>query len=287
MLQPAARSRSFLLTVLGPAVLSFPLRCIAQATPPDAKKASVMPLTYEVVSVKPNKSGSGDMRISILPTTYNATNTTLPLLIQAAYGLKMDGLISGLPSWAESTHFDLEAKTDEATTSTLDKLPVQERFQQQKQMLQAVLADRFHLQVHREIKDLPVYALVVAKGGVKLKAADPNNTYENGIKGFNGKSSAGMMMFGHGVLTTQATPVANLADNLTYQIHRIVVDRTGLTGKYDFSLKWSPDDAPAAADTSSPSIFTALQEQLGLKLEAQKAPVETIVVDHVELPSEN
>jgi uncharacterized protein (TIGR03435 family) len=280
---------SFALVFFTVALLSPHLPPVAaQAPAANPKLTSTPPLTYDIVSIKPNRSGSGAMSVRFSPTTYSATNTTLPLLIQDAYGLRMDGLISGLPPWAGSTHFDIQAKTDDTTAALLDKLPHEQRIQRQETMFRAILEDRFHLQVHSETKDLPIYALVVAKGGFKLAAADPNNTYENGIKGPDGKSSAGMMMVGRGEITAQATPITNLAQNLTYQVHRIVIDQTGLTGKYDITLKWSPDDASGnPSDSSAPSIFTALQEQLGLKLQAQKAPVETIVVDHVELPTEN
>ncbi len=287
----AARRRKITINFVAAAAMSLMSRTGAaqttrSAADPDA--VSSQPLTYEVVSVKPNKSGNGGMSVNFRPAIYSATNTTLPLLIQSAYGLRMDGLISGLPSWAQSTHFDIEAKTDDATASALEKLPHQQRFDRQEKMLRAVLEDRFHLKAHVETKDLPIYALVVTKGGFKLKPADPNDTYESAIKGFNGKPSAGMIMTNHGVMTTYATPIVALSANLTYQVHRIVVDQTGLTGKYDITLKWSPDDGTTdPSDSSSPSIFTALQEQLGLKLEPQKAPVETIVIDHVELPSEN
>ena len=159
-------------------------------------------------------------------------------------------------------------------------------------MMQAMLADRFKLKAHRETKDLPMYALVVAKGGFKLKDADPNNTYPNGIKGPDGVSHAGMMMMRRDMLTAQAVPISSLAGNLAGQLHRIVLDRTGLTGKYDITLRWSPDEMSneqqdAATTISAPSIFTALDEQLGLKLESTRGPVDAIVVDHIEMPSEN
>ena len=161
---------------------------------------------------------------------------------------------------------------------------------QRRLMMQAMLADRFKLKVHHETKELPMYSLVIAKGGFKLKEADPNDTYPNGVKGPDGVGHSGMMMFLNGVLKAQGVPISNLANSLSLQVHRLVVDKTGLTGKYDFSLAWTADgvtpDNGLGAETW-PSLFTALQEQLGLKLEPTKGMVDTIVVDHVEMPSEN
>jgi uncharacterized protein (TIGR03435 family) len=160
-------------------------------------------------------------------------------------------------------------------------------------MFQSFLRDRFQLKVHREPKELPVLALVVAKGGPKLQQARAGDTYPDGIKGPDGKPAghAGMMMWGPGRLTGQGIPVANLVPPLTQQLGRIVQDKTGLTGMYDIELHWTADDAApdsrSASDSPGPSIFTAMQEQLGLKLESQKAPVEVLLIDHVEQPPPN
>jgi uncharacterized protein (TIGR03435 family) len=254
--------------------------------------AAVKSLAYDVVSIKPNKSGPGMMRIMSLEDRYSSTNTGLKPVIQFAYGLKMLDMVSGLPGWADSAAFDIEAKMDAETIAALKALPKEQGDEQRRLVLQAMLADRFKLKVHHESKEAPIYSLVIAKGGFKLKDADPNNTYPNGIKGPDGISHAGMMMMRNGTLTAQAVPMSNLVVNLSGQVHRIVEDRTGLTGKYDISLQWSPDEMPSGQDatataSSGPSIFTALQEQLGLKLESTKGPVDTVVVDHVEMPSEN
>jgi len=192
----------------------------------------------------------------------------------------------------DSAHFDVLAKLDAETVEAQKKLSKDDSAEQRRQMMQAMLADRFKLKVHHETKELSMYDLVIARGGSKLKDADPNDSYANGIKGVDGKARPGMMRIGMGEMTAQGVPVSNLANYLAQLLHKQVVDKTGLTGKYDISMKWQPDDMPAesreatGAD-SAPSIFTALQEQLGLKLEAVKGPVDTIVVDHVEMPSEN
>ena len=260
-------------------------------------------LEFDAVSIKPNKP-EGDrimMRIQTGGDRYSASGVSVKGLIQYAYNLKMEDQISGVTGPVSNARFDIEAKLDEDAVAALKKLSNDEANAQRRLLMQAMLAERFKLKVHRETKELQLYSLVIAKGGFKLKDADPNDTYPNGFKGPDGASHAGMMGISNGTLKAQGIPISNLANNLSLQLHRQVVDNTGLTGKYDMTLKWAPDDnhgasAPAdnhgaSADVSSadsgPSIFTALQEQLGLKLEPTKGPVETIVVDHVEMPSEN
>jgi uncharacterized protein (TIGR03435 family) len=165
-------------------------------------------------------------------------------------------------------------------------------------MLQPVLAERFQLKVHRETRDLPVYELVVAKGGPKLHEAKPGDTYPNGIKGPDGHSGPGLIWIQDGQLTCQAVGMVELTRILSQRLGHNVLDKTGLTGKYDLAMQWPPpEDRPGpmfdggeggnAAESSGPSIFTVIQEQLGLKLESHKTAVEVLVIDHVEAPSAN
>jgi len=252
---------------------------------------------FDVVSVKPNKSTSGMIRIMFKPDGYAASNVSLKMLIQGAYGIRED-LISGAPNWADSARYDIDAKVAGSDVDALKNLTPEQR----RSILQPLLADRFKLKAHTETKQLPVYELVLAKGGSKLKEAAPGDTYANGIKGPDGVGRGGMMRMGRGQLTAQGVPMTSLANNLAQQLHRTVIDKTGLTGKYDLELNWTPDQgsdpmfkgpdgsqphSDAAPDASGPSIFTALQEQLGLRLQSAKGPVETLVIDHVEMPSEN
>jgi bla regulator protein blaR1 len=170
--------------------------------------------------------------------------------------------------------------------------------------MQPLIADRFGLKVHTEMRELPVMVLTVAKGGAKLHEAKPGDTYPNGLKGPDGKSGGAMMRMGPGELTAQAVSMADLVHSLSRQLGgRIVLDQTGLTGKYDIALQWMADhDGPPmmgpggpppgqgdmpAANPDAPSLPTALQEQLGLKLESRKTSVAVLVVDHIEPPSEN
>jgi uncharacterized protein (TIGR03435 family) len=159
-------------------------------------------------------------------------------------------------------------------------------------MLQALLAERCKMMTHRETKDLPVFSLVIAKNGPKLVEANPDEITSISTSR-NGASE---------LITGKARSIADLARWLSVSLGCPVLDMTGLTGKYDFKLEWTPDDAPtqpsaggaasnppppASVDSSGPSLFTAIQEQLGLKLESGKGPVEIIVIDHIERPSGN
>lgn len=236
--------------------------------------------------------------ISATPDGLHITNYTPQMLILMAFGVQ-DFQLSGGPSWLNSEKYDIEAKMDSSVADALIKLGPQERALARQHMLQALLSDRFGLTVHREIKEIPVFALVIAKNGPKMQEAKPGDTYPNGIKGPDGRGSAGMMEGGRGKLTGQGLPIKTLVYLLSLQhLGRTIVDKTGLVGNYDFKLQWTPESQSAASaqqgadntlspDSSGPSIFTAIQEQLGLKLESQKGPVEIFVIDHVERPSEN
>jgi len=231
---------------------------------------------FDVVSIKPNRSGSGSMGIETHNDSYSATNVSLKRLLQDAYGIRED-LISGGPGWAESTSFDINAKVVDPNLDELKKLTGEQR----RSMLQSFLADRFQLKVHIETKALPVYELVIAKGGLKFHEAASGNGSADGGR------TPGMWIHNN-ELTATAIPLTSLAAMLSRQLHRTVLDKTELTGKYDLDLKWAPEDGQGPSpDSSAPSIFTALQEQLGLKLQSSKGPVETLVIDHVEMPSEN
>jgi uncharacterized protein (TIGR03435 family) len=218
------------------------------------------------------------------------------MLIREAYGIDSTQ-IAGAPDWLNSEKFDIEAKLDSSATDELHKLGYDQFMLESQRILQGLLADRFKLALHRETKELPVYALVFARGGPKLQDANPDDTYPNGIKDMNGKGHGNVIRMGRGQIIGQGIPISNLVRMLAQQLGRIVVDKTGLTGKYDFSLQWSPDTGQgpmghSVTDNTPPpdsdlSLFTAIQEQLGLKLESQKGSVEILVIDHVEEPSEN
>jgi len=230
---------------------------------------------FEVASVRPSKAPYMSTRSRM--NGVSITGATLRQLIFNAYNapglpsISRDEQVSGLPGWASSDTFDIEAKIDEETLSALQKLPPKEQFWQRQFMLQALLADRFKLQTLRETKEMPVYALVVEKGGLKLKESH---------------AIVSMSSSGGGRITIAAGRIDDLAFSLTGNVDRIVANKTGFTGKYDIDLKWTPDDRQGTPD-ASPSIFTALEEQLGLKLLPTKGPVDVLVIEHVERPSEN
>ncbi len=258
---------------------------------------------YEVASIKPNKS-TGDM-ISLMgrPDGFTGTNITLQMLIRNAYEVE-DNQISGGPSWIESEKYDIEAKMDGAVADELRKLGEDQSMLERQRMLQALLADRFKLSIHFEAKEGPAYALVIAKNGPKLQEAKPGESYANGIKGFDGLPiGPRKTRMASGELTVQALPMVTVARLLSMHLGRTVLDKTGLMGSYDFTLLWTPEEGETAVfngpkysqvradstrpDSSGPSIFAAIQEQLGLKLESQKGPVKFLVIDHVERPLEN
>ncbi|HEX3942052.1 MAG TPA: TIGR03435 family protein [Acidobacteriaceae bacterium] len=249
--------------------------------------APAKPLKFDVVSVKPYQTncpfGSG-----IIPSADGFSNTcaSLHLLIRYAYGINADDRIVGEPDWAKTApYYGIEAKVDPA-----DVAAVQQDRHQLVLMLQSVLEDRFQLKVHHETRELPVYALVIAKGGSKLKegaagdAADPPPV-PVGTKDVPGL----MLMRKRGKIQAWHSPVSNLLSFLSPELGRSVVDQTGLTGNYNFALQWTPEmqNGAAAAEDSGPSLFTALQEQLGLRLESTTAPMDVLVIDHVERPSPN
>ncbi len=234
---------------------------------------------FDVASIKPNLSGAEGGSIRLTPGgRLVAQNASLRQLITAAWDVR-DFQLFGGPPWMASGRFDIEARAGGNPAP-----------EQMSQMLQTVLADRFQLKVHREKKDLSIYRLTFAKGGSKLQPAKaectpmipPPTTFDPATLrpcgGFN--SNIGMMLGG-------AVSTAKFAATLSRILGRTVVDETALDGSYDISLHWTPDDAPSPANSADPSFFTALQEQLGLRLESGRGPVEVLVVDQAEKPSEN
>lgn len=203
---------------------------------------------------------------------FEASHATLKAMAAYAYDVR-EFYVSGGPGWAGSDPFEILAKADANAT------PAQIRV-----MLQSLLAERFKLVLHRDTKDVTVYQLVVSKGGPKLEetAGDP---------GF-------IRFLGRGQVDGQRIPMTGLARYLKTLLGEVVVDKTGLAAKYNFKLAWTPDEGQAGrpgagpapgspAEENGPSIFTALQEQLGQKLDGTKGPVDTVVIDHAEKPSEN
>ena len=216
-------------------------------------------------------------------------NRQLFWLIYSAYGIVMNSQISGLPEWVKTDHYIVSARVDEDTAEAWKKLSKKELEKQQQLMLQAVLADRCQLKMRREVKELPVYDLVIAKGGLKMKEAAPDEEGLTYLKSYAMYSDTGQSGGSTMTMTTHAGTALELTGSLPSYVGRIVVDKTGLGDKrFDFELKWSSDqEAPADKGGTGPAIFKALEEQLGLKLEPAREPVNTFVVEHMERPSAN
>lgn len=263
---------------------------------------------FEVASIKPsNPSGKGGFVDTPGPghlqQTFEAKNYPLMGVIRMAFGLPFgsdDGRLIGAPGWLGSARYDIEAKMDDATLEALNKLGLADRQAALKAMLQALLADRCQLKAHSETREMSVYYLVIAKGGAKLQESNPQD-YTSGVAASGRREGLGLRGRG-GPLEGGNAPIDALAGVLSTLLSRQVIDKTGLTGKYDFTLQWAPDegegrflkdsaapppDQPAGVDSNFPSLFGALEKELGLRLEAAKGPVEVIVIDHMEKPSAN
>lgn len=242
--------------------------------------AADAPMEFEVATIKPSQPGRPGRAITMRgPKEFVTINTSLNDLITFAYGIHVRQIF-GAPGWLESELYDITGKPE------ADGLPNRRQLEG---MLQKLLADRFKLQFHREKKEMSVYAITVGKGGPKLtkSTADPNGLPGLGFRGL-------------GDLAARNANMADFASTLQSTVlDRPVVDQTGLSGRFDFTLKWTPDEfqfrnlgvqlprPPADAADAPPDLTTAIQQQLGLKLEGTKSPVEMFVIDHVEKPSEN
>lgn len=223
------------------------------------------PASFEVASVRPNRGGSLNTQINLMDGgRLSITNASLKTLIRNAYGLQAFQFGGG-PGWLDTDMYDIEAKTGRPEKITDAQLPA---------LLQSLLADRFHLKVHWESREATVYALLIDKGGLKMKASSSDEV----PLGDTGRGVNRMHIKG------VALPISFLTQNLANRLGRMVTDQTGLTGKYDFAIEWDPQ---SDAESAGPSLFTVLKEQLGLRLETQKGHVDVLVVDSAEKASDN
>ncbi len=300
-------SRKLLLCAAGLVAVAVPIVFgLMHSAPMHAQsQAESTPLNlpkFDVVSIKPSKAFNGMMGIMLRPDGINITGTPAQMMIRQAFGVEDDRII-GAPGWVKSDRFDVEAKVAPEDVEAFRKVLPDER----SAMMLPVLEDRFHLKYHHEMRELPMYALVIAKGGPKLKQSSLTDTPEmkGPVKdgappmppgpGNGAPPQRRLMMMGMGNMEAQGSPLSHLAHVLSSILGHTVEDKTGLKGNYDFTLHWTPDDAPpmGAADNGQPAadapppIFTAVQEQLGLKLDSIKGKVDVIVIDHIEQPSPN
>ena len=297
--QKLTMSRRLVLSVIGLAVVALPIaiglahapQLLAQSHADEA--AATLP-KFEVSTVKPSKAEDGRSGIRFNPDGISMSGVSLEFLLRMAFGVENDRLLA-IPGWAKSDRYDIDAKVDAADAPKMASLD----FDQRKSMFLPLLIDRFNLKYHHETRELPVYELVIAKGGPKLKVAKAEEIPSSG-----GPSHRFKMAMGNGAIESKGTSIDSLIQALSPQVGRTIIDKTGLTGNYDYNLKWTPDNSPppmaggpeggpprgdagSAPDAVGPSLFTAIQEQLGLKLEPQKGPVDVIVIDHIDPPSPN
>lgn len=292
-------ARTGLMLMLSAGVATLP-RIHAQSAP-TASASPSSALTFEVASIKPNKSGDQRVMIQLPPTgRISATNIPLRLLMRQAFDVQ-DFQIVGGPNWIASDRFDIVAKAPEGITTGPEQI---------RPMLRALLADRFKLVTHNETREMPIYSLVLARAdgkfGPKLSAAkvDCEARFSAARRGgpppefpAPGQPMECGFMMGPGNMNVGGMPMLELARALSPMVGRIVVDKTGLKGRYDFQLTYAAEGRgfgpgpggaePPPVDPNTPSLFTAVQEQLGLKLESERGPVDVVVIDRVEQPTED
>ena len=246
------------------------------------------PPAFEVATIKPNNDPQAGLRIDLSPSNFNAVGGSVKDLIEYAYNINSHDQLQGEPAWINSRRFDIHAKASESEIATFHYFSAMQQIRQLRLMLQSLLTDRFQLKVSFKTAELPVYALVVAKDGPKFKEVQADPVPPPGNRLRPGARIPTIGKTGANQYTATAWDMPSTADFLSgfdEVGHRTVVDETGLRGRYDFVLNGI--SVLPSSDSTTTSIFTALEEQLGLKLEPRKAPVEVLVIDHVEPPSEN
>jgi uncharacterized protein (TIGR03435 family) len=222
------------------------------------------PNTFEVASIRRNLSGDPNTNFGITGGKFTMINGSLKTLIRNAYDIQAFQL-AGEPSWIDSERYDITAATGSSETIGEEQFAL---------LLRSLIADRFGLQVHWETREGSVYALTIDKGGPKF-----NKSVNEGKPNINTRKGSGK-----GQMIGTRESISILAGNLGNQLGRIVLDKTELTGAYDWMLEWSLDPA---IESTEPSLFTAVREQLGLKLTAQKGPIPMLVIDSAQRPSGN
>jgi uncharacterized protein (TIGR03435 family) len=252
----------------------------AQASPADAASA---PVQFEVASIKSDLSDR--MTLHFEDDGVVCTSVPVEFLVQLAYGVESDQIV-GLPAWTKTERYSIVAKVDDADVPRWKAMKTDER----DTAFKALLASRFAFKIHFDTSERKIYALVVAKNGPRLQTATAGDSPANGMKRVEGSAfgrntvsmNNGKIMIQGGKMDVLAKTLAHL--DLGYPIE----DRTGLTGNYDIALEWTPGNRNAVEDSGTElSIFTALEEQLGLKLELEKGSVEMVVVDQMEKPTAN
>jgi uncharacterized protein (TIGR03435 family) len=258
----------------------------------EAAHAQGSALSFDIVTVKLSDPAKEHLALYWRqPDGLKWDGVTLRGIIANAYGVSsiIRYQIVGGPDWMGSRAFDINAKVDDQTTARWSKMTQQAVDEERRSMMRTLLAERFHLKFHHETREMPALVLRVAKSGSKLQPPHPEHDLQAGTP------PSRINFFGHGHMEGHSALMSNLSRSLASEPEiagRPVVDKTGLTGGYDFTLRWTPDDPASGADPADPnaqwpSLFTAVDEQLGLKLTQEKQPIDIIVVDSVEMPGEN
>lgn len=290
--------KKLLLTSAGVLAIALPIVVgMVNATPSraagqDEPTANVAAFAVASIKAVPSTGPDQNVRILFSPDSFLAQNVNLQTLLREVYGVE-GNQISGAPDWVNSEKFTVETKLDPQAAAELQHLSPEQHKRQMDAMLQALLTERFKLALHREPKVLPAFALVIAKNGPKLQASKAGDSSENGA---DRKQWKGLMAVKDGQVAAQGLPMSDLAQVLSRRLGRQVIDQTGLKGTYDFTLRWPTNESQAAKaggdagpesapDANSPSILTALQDQLGLELQPQARSMDMLVIDHVERPN--
>jgi uncharacterized protein (TIGR03435 family) len=251
-------------------------------------------LSFDVASVKLSR-GTPNLHFTATPGALHVTSITIKDLIDVAYEIKEIQLV-GAPDWVNSERYDIDTKLDESVAQEEAKLTAAQQATRLHLRLQSLLADRFKLKISHVSKDLPILAIVLAKGGPKFSEAAPTPPVAGSKdpQAPPGRMAQGPMPGGQWLLMMNGAPMSQFLlgfGGRPETAGHFVVDETGLTGTYTFTLHWTPASSSALpTETSDPadvSFFTALQEQLGLKVESRKGPVPVIAIDHIERPTEN
>jgi uncharacterized protein (TIGR03435 family) len=232
---------------------------------------------FEVVSIKPNAQPSfSPSNMNIAGNRYTATGTTVRRLIMEAYNLR-DWQVTGGPSWINKDRWDIEAVADDGVPLLFFNAEDPSRPTTASLMMQSMIENRFQFKFHREMKELPVYELTLARTGPKFKLSME-------------QQKLGHHLLGRGDIDLHAEPFAAFAYLLSRQLDRPLIDKVDVSGLYDIKLQWNPElrvEGEGSSASDRPSVFTAVQEQLGLNLKSSKGPVPVLVIDSVQRPSEN
>jgi uncharacterized protein (TIGR03435 family) len=237
---------------------------------------------FDVVDIRPTAPDTSDWRLEFSPGMMRIQNRTLRDIIEFAYDLRSESQLLNAPEWVKSDHFDILGKEDAHLAKKVQEAQREPRRPFLRKLVRTLLEDRFHLRVSIKSIEVPSYALIAGKGGTRVRPYDPaDGKHFRGLVGPLGNIEA------------RGASMQALADRISDMAEaggRVVLDKTNLPGEFSWTLHWTPEmppDAGQSNDENYPTLFTALQEQLGLKLESLKSPVEVVVIDHIEKPTAN